>query len=207
MAMRWARSAYQASFVRDAHRLLLAGYARLGDPHLRTRDEEEDISGDLCAEMNGVVEEEEWACRYFVRNEHPLNHTARKGKRRPRIDIEIQQCLYRASVRPTFRWEAKRLGRGNGTDKYLGRDGLSCFTDGRYAPSHRDAGMVGYVQNKSDWASLIARGIERRRLSLQLVDGAAVWPACLSGHTGFMTRHARMDVHHVLLVFFDDAPS
>lgn len=207
MAIAWARSAYQAVFVRDAHRLLLTAYDRLDEPHLRAADEEEDISGDLCAEMNAIVEQEEWASRYFVRNEHPLNHTERKGKRRPRIDVEIQYCAvpFRPGPRPTFRWEAKRLGPNNGTDKYLGDDGLGCFTDARYAPDHQDAGMVGYVQNSTDWQSRIERGLRKRRGRLQLVAGPALRVSVYEAARGFMTQHAGIDIHHVLLAFAPDA--
>lgn len=204
MGIEWAQRAYRAAFVREVHRLLFAGYARMIDPHLRAADQEEDISGDLCAEMECVVESEPWAAAYIVHNEKPLNDGVRKGKSRFRIDIEVQQSLHRGR-RPVFRWEAKRLGPNNGTDGYLGPDGLGCLADGRYTHGHESAGMLAYVQNRTHWRPLIERGLQKRRQSLGLRDGPATRPPITECPTldGFMTCHATIEVHHVLLRFFD----
>ena len=194
---------YQAAFVRHAHRLMLAGYKRMADPHLRATAQEEDISGDLCAKMDAITQSEGWAAFYIVRNEAPLNQADRKGKRRFRIDIEIQKCLDQPGPRPIFRWEAKRLGKGNGTDEYLGPSGLGCLTDGRYTAGQSDAGMVAFVQNETRWIPLIEKGLRKRRARLALLSGPEIRPSVgeCSELEGFLTRHTNIDVHHVLLKF------
>lgn len=204
MSAEWAQPLYRAAFVLHVHRLLFAGYDRMIDPHLRALDQEEDITGDLCAEMEVVVQSETWAAAYIVHNEKPLNDGIRKGKNRFRIDIEVQQSLH-GGPRPAFRWEAKRLGPGNGTDGYLGPDGLGCLVDGRYTQGQETAGMVAYVQNRTHWRPLIEKGLQKRRHTLHLQDGPAIRPPIVEcpALDGFATCHATIAVHHVLLRFFD----
>jgi hypothetical protein len=92
--------------------------------------------------------------------------------KRPRVDIEIINVKSR--LRPRFHIEAKRLGRGNGVGKYVGKSGLGCILAGEYARAYDDAGMIGYVQVDacSDWAGKIERKLHGNRAGYRLVSGS-----------------------------------
>jgi hypothetical protein len=84
--------------------------------------------------INELIEGSEgkrWMQRYIATDNHPVSSPHRKGKRRPRVDIEIVQLQ---GSRPRFHFESKRLGkRPHTVDKYLGKDGLGCFLEAQYA--------------------------------------------------------------------------
>ena len=86
-----------------------------------------------------------WTADLTVHDEVYVEDGIRRGKRRLRIDIEFEQV--RRGPRPIFRFEAKRLRSAASLRAYLGRDGLGCFLDGRYAKDQDIAGMLGYVQS------------------------------------------------------------
>ncbi len=124
------RPDYRASFLRDVHLLIARGYSRL-TPASLSKTVEEELTEHLANAMTDVIDETtspRWMHRYFVVDDRHVRHARRKGKRRPRVDIEIINVKSR--LRPCFHIEAKRLGRGNGVGKYLGKSGLGCILSG-----------------------------------------------------------------------------
>ena len=100
---------YRASFATRSHQILEMGYDRLHAPSY-SKSEEDDITGELIRAMHEALEDHTappWAKYFWAVEEVRVHETARHGKRRRRIDIEIIQV--QAGPRPRFRYEAKRL--------------------------------------------------------------------------------------------------
>lgn len=148
---------YQRAFRRNCHELLAMGYQRLDCRSFQSA-EEPTITGELVRSMQEVQEAKDapdWAIWLAVKDDPPQNVGGRLGKRRRRIDIEIER--YRRGKRPRFRFEAKRLHGSSSLSAYLGTDGLMLFITGSYAPDNEEAGMLGYVQKDtpSSWSRLL----------------------------------------------------
>lgn len=140
---------YEKSFLYRSHRILSMGYTRLNARSF-SNHEEEDITGELARAMQESVEgpsAPKWAKHFWPSEETRIDEEGRLGKRRRRIDIEIMQ--HGANPRRRLRFEAKRLHNAASRSKYLGREGLGRFLDGRYAREDQIAGMLGYVQDDS----------------------------------------------------------
>ncbi len=140
---------YEESFVRRSHQILSMGHARL-DAASFARCEEEEITGELTRAMQEAVQDTSaprWTRHFWPSEETRIHDPDRLGKRRLRVDIEVRQ--HRTVRRPRFRFEAKRLHDAASRRAYLGKDGLGCFLDGRYANDDSIAGMLGYVQQGS----------------------------------------------------------
>jgi hypothetical protein len=137
---------YQASFVTRSHCLVWMGYERLEVRSFANRQEEE-ITGELTRAMQSALQDPRsprWAKNFWAQEETRVHGHGRLGKRRFRIDIEIMR--HGETRRPRFRFEAKRLHDTSSRTEYLGKDGLGCYLDGRYASDDAIAGMLGYVQ-------------------------------------------------------------
>ncbi|MCE9526864.1 MAG: hypothetical protein K8R36_12505 [Planctomycetales bacterium] len=137
---------YRTSFVRHSHEILKMGYDLLDSPTY-SGHEEEDITGELVRSMRVALQSRKapkWAKNFWAFEETRVNDPTRLGKRRLRIDIEILKS--QEGPRPLFRFEAKRLRDTASRREYLGKEGLGCFLDGRYAKEDDTAGMLGYVQ-------------------------------------------------------------
>ena len=150
------------------------GYARM-DAARYADAEEPAITGELVAQMRRFLESgeaPEWADRYSVHDDPPLDVPGRQGKRRPRVDVEVE-CLA-PGRRPRLRFEAKRLKpSGNrAVSVYLGSEGLGCFLAGRYPLTHGEAGMLGYVQcdDKAIWADRIGQALAERAPEHAVLD-------------------------------------
>jgi hypothetical protein len=202
---------YRASFLRDAHRLIARGYARL-TPARHTRTVEEELTEHLAVAIDDAIMEANspsWMHKYHVADDVHVRHAKRKGKKRPRVDIEIINVKSR--LRPRFHFEAKRLGKNNGVGKYVGRSGLGCILSGEYASQTDDAGMLGYIQKDTcaDWAPKIEKKLHANRAEYQVVAGSN-WES--KSPTPELTdvyrsQHERpsvtrpIDVYHTLLLF------
>src|SRR4051812_46462360 len=117
------RKPYRASFIRDAHRLIARGYARM-QPAQHSSTVEEDITDLLVRAINDAIaapKSDTWMHRYDVVDDVHVAHPTRRGKRRPRVDVQITHT--RARPWPRLHFEAKRLGPGNAVGKYAGRKG------------------------------------------------------------------------------------
>ncbi len=153
---------YEESFINRSHRIVSMGYARLDAPSF-AEYQEEDITGEFTRAMQKAVQDQSaprWAKHFWPSEETRIHDEQRLGKRRRRIDIEIMQ--HGANPRRRFRFEAKRLHDAASRSDYLGKDGLRCFLDGRYAREDEIAGMLGYVQEGSiqHQARLLAGALE-----------------------------------------------
>jgi hypothetical protein len=136
----------------DAHQLLAWGY---GDtrPKLADAKDEYEMTGLLAEAMEARIDAPETPERftlYAVHNEKPTSPSGELGKKRPRLDIQIQRCGVKP--KPSFTFEAKRLRDDAGANKgdtmrhYLGADGLLRFIGGRYGADSREAAMLGCVE-------------------------------------------------------------
>jgi len=126
------RAQLRGEFRRHVHAILAAGYSRMNSGDYAT-SEEPTITGDLVNAMIG-----------------------RKGKSRPRIDIQVVRT--QKGDRPRFGWEAKRLGNGHSVGTYLGCEGMLALLNEYYPSQNGEAGMLGYVQSSTveSWRRKIA---------------------------------------------------
>lgn len=165
---------YRSAFVAHCAQLLFLGRAKLSAWDL-SHAEEPHITGELVRAINEDViqalDAESWMWTFNVLDDPPQNIDGRTGKRRPRIDIEMQ-TNGASGRRPSFHIEAKRLYRSDSLTQYLGPTGLSMFLTGEYAPGQLSGGMLGYVQTEtcSTWREKILAGMIHRMDELSLVS-------------------------------------
>jgi hypothetical protein len=174
--------------------------------------QEPDITGELVRVMRAALESDTappWAEYYAIHDDPPLHVPGRRGKARPRVDIEFERIAQ--GIRPRLCFEAKRLGRNHGVKKYLGAEGLGCFTSGKYPLMQPEAGMLGYVQKYDEvvWASKIEAELSLKPDVYGAV-GNVLWaqhritPRLI--HT-YRSKHSRrtaeddIDIFHILLRF------
>lgn len=203
------REVYRRSFVTNVHRLLAAGYARL-DPKSLQNKEEMAITGLLVHAMRDAIEGKErlsWAARYTIHDDPPVQAGQLEGKRRPRVDIEVEST--HVVPHPRFQFEAKPLYRSDSVAAYVGTDGLGCFLSGRYASGHDDAGMLGYVQRGAagEWIERIHAKLNVDRAEFKLAANGVCWrvrPTITGLKFSFQSTHARpgkpIDIHHTFLI-------
>lgn len=143
------REGVRKGFREQVFSLLKMGYERLERTEY-VNSEETDITGELVRSMRHVTQDSTvpWASRFAIHDDPPVNAFGRRGKRRPRLDIQIERtCLGPHSC---YSFEAKRLSAGkSGVSEYLGSGGLGAYLDGTYAREDSEAGMLGYVQSHS----------------------------------------------------------
>jgi hypothetical protein len=143
-----------------------------------------------------------WAKNFWATEEGRLNAPGRKGKNRLRIDIEVMQ--HTRGARPSLQFEAKRLGPRSSHLRYLGKKGLACFLDGRYAAGSEVAGMLGYVQAGTieDHANTLERALEKHS-DKYLVRGGGKWVAfvIIAGLATYRTIHQRSGSLAPIMVF------
>lgn len=136
----------------DAHQLLAWGYADVRRQLARANDEYEMtglLRDGMDARINSPLTPDKFML-YAIHNEKPTSPSGELGKKRPKLDIQIERC----GVRPKryFTFEAKRLrddaaSRVSDTMReYLGGDGIGRFVSGRYAPESLEAAMLGCIQ-------------------------------------------------------------
>ena len=141
---------YRSAFVHNCLVLLVRARRQLAGTALAS-EEEPAITGLLVQRAKAIIESndaEQWMEHLEVLDDPPQNDQPdRRGKRRPRIDIEFVEV--RRGPRPRFHVEAKRLYRSDSVREYLGTGGLGMFLEGAYASMWPSAGMLGYVQNRT----------------------------------------------------------
>lgn len=209
------RSHYQRAFRRHCHELLMMGYQGLDRGSFRD-SEEPAITGELVRSMQEAQEAADapdWVVYLAVRDDPPQNVEGRLGKRRRRIDIEIERCS--RGRRPRFRFEAKRLHDSSSLSAYLGADGLMLFLSGSYAPDDDEVGMVGYVQTGaiSSWSGKLRDRISANSEKYLLLPNGQLKATDLAQPVGecHESRHDRPLLHrtitvfHTFLMFHDDS--
>jgi hypothetical protein len=164
----------------DAHLLLAWGYAATRGKLPGARDEYE-ITGLLAEAMERRINDPATPERfmfYSVHNERPVSPMGELGKRRPKLDIQIECCGIRPKRYYTF--EAKRLrdddraGASDSLHQYLGDEGIGRFVAGRYEAETAEAAMLACIQahDAEFWMGLLTRafiedvGSGRNRLNI-----------------------------------------
>jgi hypothetical protein len=202
---------YRKSLRRHAHELIAMGYQALCAEDFE-KSQEPEITGELVRAMREVLEKDTappWAEYYAIHDDPALNVPGKRGKTRPRVDIEFERVTH--GIRPRLRFEAKRLGRNYGVTKYLGADGLGCFTSGKYPLTHPEAGMLGYVQNRDEavWASKLATALSQKPDTYWAIDDI-LWEQHRITPRLVHTYHSKhycqalgegIDIFHILLRF------
>jgi hypothetical protein len=189
------------------HQLLKLGYDSL-NPAEFAAAREETITGGLTAAMKTVLRSRtapDWTADLTVGEEVYVEDGIRRGKRRLRIDIEFEQV--RRGPRPIFQFEAKRLRSAASLRAYVGRDGLGCFLDGRYAREQDIADMLGYIQSGTveQRTAQLAGKLDSHRGTL--ATGRWQPRPCAPRLPTYQTRHRRtarlgpITILHSLLVF------
>ena len=143
---------YLVALREDAHQLLAWSYS---DTRVRlsSAKDEYEMTGLLAEAMDERINSPTTAERfmlYAVHNERPTSPRGQLGKKRPKLDIQIERCGVRP--KPRFTFEAKRLrddikcSVSDTMREYLGVDGLLRFVGGRYTPESIEAAMLGCIQ-------------------------------------------------------------
>jgi hypothetical protein len=189
--------------------LIWLGYRRLNAGSLK-QAEEDDITGELIRAVRLVLQDgtsPDWVDHYDIREQVPQNVPGKQGKRRPKMDIEVER--HGRGSRPCLGFEAKRLGRGAAIGGYVGAEGLGAFVSGYYPTTHGEAEMLGYVQQRTsdEWSAKLAQELSgnsaQHRLELagelQPFNIQPAMPAFRSAHTDVSGKPLFMI--HVLLAF------
>jgi hypothetical protein len=195
-------------FVKRAHEIVAGGYARLDAASLE--HEEETITGHLCEAMNQFLcdaRSPDWCDSFAVRDDPRVQDSGKTGKRRDRVDVEIE---YTRRPRPVFSFEAKSLRDSHSVATYVGSKGLGCLRTGMYASDFNVGGMLGYVCKpmRDEWVGKIQKKLESERSIHGLAPTGPVWTVeHLAKGLGDSRRsvHERrglgpIDVYHSFLV-------
>jgi hypothetical protein len=172
------------------------------------------VTGELVREIRAYLESgaaaPSWAAYYTIHDDPPRSVSGKLGIARPRVDIEFERVV--PGPRPRLQFEAKRLDTptGHTVSGYLGKDGLGCFTSGRYPMKHHEAGMLGYVQSETEqiWADRIALALLKEKAKY-LATAPPFSHQRVYGLLRYTYRsHHRQDeraeiiiIHHILLRF------
>lgn len=204
------KSIYQTSFIRHSHEVLKMGY-KLMDYTQYSHHKEEQITGELVHAMQVALQKRgapRWSKHFWASEEIRVNKGNRLGSRRRRIDIEIMKS--QAGPRPRLRFESKRLNNTASRREYLGKDGLGCFLDGRYASEDNVAGMIGYVQQGAiiSHAQSLQQRMQKCPTNYAISEDGQ-WRLCemtAELHTYSSTHHRKKNlpsilVLHTLLLF------
>jgi len=201
------RTDYQASFRKRVFQLLKWGYDRLDTLSFKN-SEEEDITGELVKEIKELLQDRsspKWMGRFTIHEEPRVNTPDLKGKRRKRLDIELERVSI--GPRPRYPFEAKRLCENSHATmkRYLGSEGLGEFLVGNYAADVDEAGMLGYVQSNtpSEWSTKANNiFITHPGLVKTCPDGkwAKVNNFTYPDHC-FRTKHHRISVERPIVIY------
>lgn len=183
---------------------------RLRRKNLRDYDEIA-ITGELVHQLRGVVGKlpfTQYGFLLAVHDDAPVHGNSPVGKKRLRIDLQIEQVS--TAVRPRFSFEAKRLCRPEhkSASSYVGPEGVGSFVSGEYAPEAPWGGMLAYVETGSvkDWLKLIRTRISSNaHLRLRSAPNWVVPSHVLKAvelHSSFHRRVRRRDIE-VLHGFID----
>lgn len=204
---------YRHAFVHNCFALLVRARRELAGTAL-VSEEEPSITGLLVQRAKEIIETDEaeqWMEHLEVLDDPPQNDQPdRRGKRRPRIDIEFVEV--RRGPRPRLHVEAKRLYRSDSVGEYVGTGGLGMFLDGAYASIWPSVGMLGYVQNRTctEWLAEVGDRLANGKTKFGLCKqeptfSSPDWPTAgledvkTSCHTRTDVRLGSLRIFHLLL--------
>ena len=158
--------AYLNAFHEKIHVMLEQAYSSARDK-INSKTEEVEITQYLVRAMKEWLQSSAPSeyVPFFVGENVLIDDTGKLGKNRDLVDIYFEFSLQ--GPRPEYFIEAKRLSRpGNNIGKYVGKDGLGCFIDERYAKSWPVAGMLGYIQTDSQdfWIAKLEKSLSKPTL-------------------------------------------
>src|SRR5712691_5124297 len=163
---------WKVAFRKNAHLLINAGYTACRSKIATDKHKEEHITEIIVCCINDWMRHSGrplWCKYYSVHEEAPVSGKGGHGKSRTRTDIFIE--LGSRRERPIYVFEAKRLRtKGFGASKYIGVEGMGCFTEGIYAEGYDEAAMLGYVQSNTlnEWKKRVKKSITENAASLYL---------------------------------------
>jgi hypothetical protein len=200
---------YAEQLRRHSIELIWMGHKRLNSASYASA-EEDDITGMLVQEIKRVIQHPdspEWVDHYRVHEQVPQNINAQLGKRRPKMDIEFERGG--RGPQPRLGFEAKRLGRGNAVGNYLNEEGLGAFLSGYYPTTHGEAGLLGYIQDRTpaEWSAKLTSALHADLKRYQIapagtwrpISSNAAAPAACTIHED--SNGKSLFVVHVLLPF------
>jgi hypothetical protein len=197
---------YREKLLLHAHVILSMGYRRLDSASLNAA-EEEDITGALAEAMTEFLASPDspgWRTYYAVHEEPRVRSKKRRGKRRLRLDIQVE---FTGGSRPRFSFEAKRLRAqdAKSLSNYFGKEGLGCFVSGSYANDSDEAGMLGYIQSHSSshWVSELQAGLKKRKKKCEWVETTGWLHIVVAedlSHT-YKSSHTRASLNKPLVVY------
>ncbi|HBO44277.1 MAG TPA: hypothetical protein DD670_10155 [Planctomycetaceae bacterium] len=210
---------YAPQFRRHCHELIAFGYVAIhGESH--SESEEDFITQRLreaiqTGQNDGVLPD--WADRYFVYDQMPVDVPGLRGKGRPKIDIRFESTESRR--RPVYHFEAKRLRASDthSVSEYVGGNGLGMFLVELYGRMGDEGGMLGYVQSESPthWADRIGGKLHPDAPDNHQLTANGAWarvPLVDEFEHTYATRHARpnlgnITIYHTLLDFRGNTPT
>ena len=101
------------------------------------------------------------------------------GKEIGRIDIRFTHG-YRERVYFAFECKRLRINRATpNTHVYVGRDGMMCFIDEKYASDLNSGGMIGFVMDGDvpQAIAAVSKTIRKKTTELRLVSGTEMTPS------------------------------
>lgn len=200
-------AAYRRTFVKQVHSLVAEGYARLDRARLQ-KAQEPAITGELVRQIRKVIDDRgshvhSWAHRYAIHDDPPQNVRGRQGKKRPRVDIEMERT--QRGPHPRFQFEAKKfpVSRKDAVGEYVGDKGLGCFISGLYADTHDETGMLAYVQSGlvEDWIDKVRDRLDKDRQSCELIGDWKKAKTMKDIEHCFCSNHSRSRVGRNLTVY------
>jgi hypothetical protein len=194
---------YADALREHAVTLIWMGHQRLNFASFSS-SEEDDITGEL---VRAIKEEvccdplaPEWVEHYEVHEQARQNTDDKRGKRRPMMDIEIE--CHRRGPRPKLGFEAKRLGYGHTTKKYLGDEGMTAFLNNYYPTTHGEAGMIGYVQQSTTatWSKDVFDHVLLNKTTYRLASDSIHAICQVSATIAYQTTHCDEQDHQLIIL-------
>lgn len=201
---------WKVAFRKHAHELIRVGYIAGRSQITTNKQEEEHITEFIVCGIKSWMrspDHRSWCKYYSVHEEAPVSGKGKHGKSRPRTDIFIE--FVSRPARPEYIFEAKRLRtKGFGAGKYIGAEGMGCFTEGIYAQGYDEAAMLGYVQSDTlhEWKKRVMKSIIKNASNLYLQstqydevvipDFPLEW---VSEHVRLKDMGKPIKIYHVLL--------
>ncbi len=168
---------FEELFRTQVHQLLAWGFhdALVRIRSRNTKDQQEPaITGFIVEAIKNrrrALDRPKWVRHYAVYDDPAIEEEGKSGMSRPRADIIIEAAAW--SGCPEYLFEAKRLRKtGYGAGKYVGKDGMGCFTSGKYASRYDEAAMLGYVQSDSleYWQTTVKDAIIKQASETNLIN-------------------------------------
>lgn len=200
---------FEQSFRDRVHFLIELGYKKARSK-FNSITEETEITSHIYEAIQDIIEDPrstfDWT-NFEVSEDAKVRKPSVYGKFKPRIDI-IVILLGIRGLRPKYLFEAKRLrASGYPVSKYIGSEGVQCFTTGLYAKEFPEAAMLGYIQSNSIilWKTKIKKAIDKNAKILELQEPQQNYNGLNAFPEEWFSLHTRssvgrpLKIYHILL--------